>query len=314
MKSESKPASIPFSITPDAEDYLRNQLNGMPPHVHPVLMMTTDQTDGLNPPQWHYEGQSFIIAYSDTNEKPEVESTELELLGRPVAIELSALKQLSGRTLSLRRVAPSLGLMGTKRYVLVADSVPDLPGSYHETSVSPEQKKRLFSIATLTILGGFAGMGVTWIGSCIIFSMFKLPLDRFLPLSLPVFVIGWIAGAIISFIFFRSVFKTDGRTKFRQEQTQRKYLGYGGLEAQLDWWVFLGIPVPLTGILVLSIEPFAHTVGGKTAFAIGPMMVILGASLYFCDRIPRRLVFRFGILGWLLTFALGFWYFKTHGP
>src|SRR5580658_2969314 len=111
MNRESNLASIPFSIAPDAEDYLRNRLNEMPSEAHPVLMMTMSQTDGLNPPRWCYEGQSFIIAHFDTSEKPDVEYTESELFGRRVAIESSALKQLSGRSLGLRRVASNRGLM-----------------------------------------------------------------------------------------------------------------------------------------------------------------------------------------------------------
>ena len=114
----------------------------MPPQAHTVMMMTMSQTDGLNPPRWRYEGQSFIIAYFDTDEKMDVEYTESELLGRRVAIESNALKQLSGRTLCLRRVASSRGLMKVKRYVLVADSVPELPSPHLEAGVSPEQTKR----------------------------------------------------------------------------------------------------------------------------------------------------------------------------
>jgi hypothetical protein len=144
--------------------------------------------------------------------------------------------------------------------------------------------------------------------------MLKISSAKLLPLIFPLFVIGWIVGAIISFVFFRSLLKTSGRTTFSQVQKQRKYLGYGGLEAQLNWWIFLGIQIPLTGILIFSIEPFAHTVGEKSGFAVGSIVVMFAATMYVCDRISQRLVFRFGILGWLLTFALGFWYFKTHGP
>src|ERR1700677_2043387 len=131
----------------------------MPSEAHPLFMMTMSPTDGLNPPRWCYEGQSFIIAHFDTSEKPEVEYTESELFGRRVAIESSALKQLSGRSLGLRRVASNRGLMKIKRYVLVANSFPEPPSPHFEARVSPEQTKRLFSIAAMTILGGFTGMG-----------------------------------------------------------------------------------------------------------------------------------------------------------
>jgi ABC-type molybdate transport system permease subunit len=130
----------------------------------------------------------------------------------------------------------------------------------------------------------------------------------------PLFVIGWIAGAVVSFRFFKSVFKSSGRTRFAQERTQRKYFGYSGLEGELNWWVFIGIPVPLTAILILLIEPFARTVGEKSGVAVGAIIVIFGAAMYFCDRLPQRLVFRLGIFGWVFTLAFGYWYFKTYGP
>jgi hypothetical protein len=157
-------------------------------------------------------------------------------------------------------------------------------------------------------------MGVIWILSGIVISILKIPFEKLLPLTFRLFVIGWIVGAIISFVFSRSFFKTTGRTKFSQEQKQRKYLGYGGLDAELNWWVFLGIPVPLTAILIFAIEPFARTVGEKSGIAVGVIVVMFAATMFFCDRLPQRLVFRLGILGWVLTFAMGFWYFKTHGP
>ncbi len=316
MKRESNLSSIPFSITPDAENYLRNQLNEMPSEAHPVFLMTMSQNDGLNPPRWYYEGQSFIIGYLDTNEKTEAEYTEAELLGRRVAIESSALKHLSGRTLGLRRVASSRGLMKVNRYVLVADSVHKRPSPHFEAGVSSEQMKRQFSIAALTILGGFTGMGVIWIASALVVSSLRIPIERLFSNSIiiPLFVVGWIAGAIVSLNFFKSVFKTSGRTKFAQEQKQRKYFGYGGLDTELNWWAFLGIPVPLTAILIFSIEPYARTVGEKSGIAVGAIVVMFAVAMFFCDRLPQRLVFRFGILGWLFTFALGFWYFKTHGP
>jgi len=86
---------------------------------------------------------------------PKIEFTESELFGRRVAIESDALKQLSGRTLNLRRVDARYGLMKNTRYVLVADSAPESPISTFEADDSNESTKRSFSIVTLTILGGF---------------------------------------------------------------------------------------------------------------------------------------------------------------
>lgn len=314
MNRESNPGSLPFSITPDAKDYLRNRLNEMPSGLRPVLMMTMCQTDGLNPPRWRYKGRSFIIGFSDANEKTEMEYTESELLGRHVAIESETLKELAGQTLDLRRVGATRGLMKMPRYVLVANSAAESPSAGFEMNASAEQTRRVVSIAFLTILGGFTGMGVIWIVSALVVSMLRIPLERLFSIMFPLFVAGWIAGAIVSFNFFKSVFKTGGTTKFAQEQKQRKYFGYGGLGAELNWWVFLGIPVPLTAILIFAIEPFARTVGEKSGIAVGAIVVMLAAAMFFCDRLSPRLVFRLGILGWVLTFALGLWYFKTQGP
>jgi hypothetical protein len=305
---------IPFSITSDAEDYLRNRLNQMPPEVQPFLMITMSQSDGLNPPRWSYEGQSFIVGYFNSTEKPKTDYTESELFGRRVAIESSALKQLAGHTLSLRRVNARYGLMKNTRYVLVADSVPESPVSAFGADDSNERAKGYFSIAALTILGGFTGMGIIWLMICIIVPLLKIPESKFLPLIFPSFIAGWIIAAIVSFFFFRFVYKTKRRTKFVREQTERKYLGYGGLDADLSWWIFGGIPTPLIIALVLFLERFARTVGQKTAVVFLAIMIVGVPVMYFSDRIPRRIVIQLGLLGWALTIIGLYWYFKTYGP
>ena len=310
MKPQSHPVSIPFSITSDAEDYLRDRLNGMPPEAHPVLVMTMCQTDGLKPTRWCYKGQSFILGDCDTT----ADCTEFELLGRPITIETDALKQLSGRTLGLRRVNASRGIINTPRYVLVLDSTSQSPDRCFATGVSPEQIKRALSITALTILGGFTGMGVIWLVSAGVVSLLKIPLERFSPLTFPLFVTGWILGAFISYLFFRPMFKTTGRPQFAQEQIQKKYLGYGGLALRVNYYVFLGIPILLTGIGIFILMPFAHTVGEKTGLVFSAVMVVFTPCMYFCDRLPSRLVLSLGVLGWMLTAALGYWYFTTHGP
>ena len=177
--------SIPFSITPDAGDYLRNRLSEMPRGAKPVLMMTMSQTDGEKPPRWIYEGQSFIIGYFDPTEMPKEEYAESELFGHPVAIESDAMKQLSGRTLILRRVDARYGLMKNTRCVLVADSAPESPISTFEADDSNVSTKRSFSIVALTILGGFTGMGIIWVVGGIIASTLKIPDSKFLPLTIP---------------------------------------------------------------------------------------------------------------------------------
>ena len=309
MKSKSPPASIPFSITPEAEDYLRDRLKSLPSGAHAVLLMTMCQTDGLNPPRWTYEGQSFIFTfYLDSDEKTDLDSTEHELFGHQVAIESNALKQLSGRTLDLRSVAASRGLVNVSRYVLTTDSNSgQIEANANKSKITP-------STIALTILGGFTGMGVAWLSSSMVVILFKISFEKILPLTFPVFAAGWIAGAIISFFFFKSVFKTNGRTRFAQQRVQQKYFGYTGPGADLDLWIFLGLPIPAAGILIFALEPFARTVGGKSAIIGVAIVLVFGVSMYFGDRLRRRWIRPLGFLGWALTFALGYWYFKTYGP
>lgn len=304
-------ASIPFSITPDAEDYLRERLREMPPEAKPVLMMTTSQTDDERPPRWHFKGRSFTIGYFDPAEKPKQEYVESELFGRPIEIEPDALKHLTDHTLSLRRVHPDYGLMDIPRYVLVADSGPKSSASTFE---SGERVKRGLSIAALSILGGFSGMGVTWIGTAMVALALRIPEDKFMPLAFSLLIVGWIIGATVSFLFFRSLFSPSGRTEFAQEERERRYLGYGGLGAQFGWWIFLGVPASLTGILIFAHEPLTRSNGQKAGIAVVVVMVVFGVSMYFCDRLPRRLIIWLGVVGWIVTILFGYWYFKTHGP
>src|SRR5579863_6279775 len=101
--------SVPFAISPDAADFLRDRLDEFPAGTQPVLMRATSQNDGLNPPRWSYNGESFVIGYFDSGEKPKEKCIESELFGRRVAIDPEALKHLSGRTLGLRRVDADYG-------------------------------------------------------------------------------------------------------------------------------------------------------------------------------------------------------------
>src|ERR1700744_1703940 len=105
MKPES--THLSFSITPDAESYLRHQLNQFfsDSDSHPVLIMTEYRSDGQKLPRWEYNGVSFILDELDPNEKADAEYSEHKLLGRSVAIQLAALNALSGHALSLKYVA-----------------------------------------------------------------------------------------------------------------------------------------------------------------------------------------------------------------
>jgi MFS family permease len=308
--------SVPFSITPDAENFLRNRINLMPHEAHPVLMMATSQSDGLKSPRWFYEGESFVIDYFDPKEKPEIELSKFYLFGRSVGIEPSALKSLSGHFLNLRKVDASRGLLNVARYVLVAGSTPEPLAHARGENVNTDNIKRGLAIGSLTILGGFTGMGVFWIISGFIALTLGIPEEKLFQLKVIYFLFlpGWILGAIVSFLFFRSVYKADGKTKFEQEQKQRKYLGYGGLQAQVNGWTFFGIPASLMAILIWVLLPFAHTDTQKAYGTVVLLMIVFGGSMYFCDKMPRRFIMRLGLLGWAITLVLGYFYFKIHGP
>jgi hypothetical protein len=297
-------------MTPDAEDYIRSRLSSMTPDAEPVIVRETrlgEPLDGSGKKiHWWYEGENFLIAYFPPGAKPQTE--QVELLGRSVSITPEALRQLAGQTLTLRRVNPTYGLLNAPQYVLLAESAPEV------SFKTNDRTKNNVSIAALTVLGGFSGMGIIWIVICILIPLLKIPENKFLPLIFPSFIAGWIVSAVVSFFFFRSVFKAKGRTKFVQEQMQRKYVGYGGLSSQLNWWIFVGIPMPLIIALVLVLEQFARTVGQKTAVVFVAIVMVGVPVMYFSDRIPRRMIIRLGLLGWALTIIGGFWYFKTHGP
>ena len=297
-------------MTPDAEDYIRSRLDAMPPDAEPVIVRETklgEPLDGSGKKiRWWYEGENFLISYFAPGEQPQTE--QVELLGRCVSVTPEALRQLAGQTLTLRRVNPTYGLVSVPRYVLVADSAPDI------SLETEDRAKSNFSIAALTVLGGFSGMGIIWIMICILVPLLKIPENKFEPLIIPAFITGWIVSAIVSFFFFRSVFKAKGRTKFVQEQMEGKYVGYGGLSSQLNWWLFIGIPTPLIIALVLVLEQFARTVGQKTAAVFAAIVMVGVPVMYVSDRIPRRIIIRLGVWGWALTIIGGCWYFKTHGP
>ncbi len=282
----------------------------MPQDADPVIVRETklgEPLDGRGKKiRWWYEGENFLVCYFLPAEKPQTE--QIELLGRSVSITPEALKQLAGQTLTLRRVNPAYGLVNVPRYVLIADSAPDV------SLETEDRTKSNFSIAALTVLGGFCGMGIIWIIICIVAPLLKIPESKFLPLIFPSFITSWIVSAIVSFYFFRSVFNANGRTKYVQEQMEGKYVGYGGLSSQLNWWLFIGIPTPLIITLVLILEQFARNVGQETAVVFVAIMMVGVPVMYFSDRIPRRIVIRLGLLGWVLTIIGGYWYFKTHGP
>ncbi|MGH7979084.1 MAG: hypothetical protein ACREE6_06885, partial [Limisphaerales bacterium] len=91
--------SIPFEIAPDAEAFLRDRINETPPETQPVLVRATSQTDGLKQARWFHQGESFMIDRGQSRGARRKDCAEFEILGRVLAVDLDALKYLSGRVL-----------------------------------------------------------------------------------------------------------------------------------------------------------------------------------------------------------------------
>lgn len=307
------PAATPFSITPDALDYICNRIAKMPAGVLPEIILAESQTDGEQPPRWRYDGKSFIMGYYDSDQdregEPKPESFEIQ--GYHLAANADVLKELAGRTLALRRVDASRGVMKQARSVLVAVSAGELARLGNNDSA---EKKRVASIIALSVLSGFTGMGVFWVVVCPVLMVSNPAGGKFLPYILPLLFTGWVVGAVIGFFFFRSIYQTKGRTRFRQEQIAKKYLGEGGLDMDLSMLVFAGIPIPLTAIALLILEPLTRTDAQKSGVAVAAIVVMFAVSMILCERLPHRWVFRLGLSGWVVSVVIGYLFFKIHGP
>ena len=117
---------LPFSITPEAAEFLRELMSKMPPEAEPSLFTVEKLGDSIDSrgekTRWWYEGENFLIGCYEPSEKPRMMQS-FDLLGRRVSIEPETLQRLTGRTLSLRPVAVRYGwFCKQERYVLVAAS------------------------------------------------------------------------------------------------------------------------------------------------------------------------------------------------
>ncbi|HEY1787360.1 MAG TPA: hypothetical protein VGJ73_04360 [Verrucomicrobiae bacterium] len=203
-----------------------------------------------------------------------------------------------------------IGIFNTPGYVLVAESADAQP----EKDSAPVTN--YLSIAGLTVLGSFTGMGVTWIVYAIIAAVWKFPADRLFESSLvwPLLITGWILGAVIGFFYSRPVFKSDGRSGYSRNQNQRNYMVRLDARVNLEWSMFLGMPAPLIALVIFILGRLPLTLEQKAYGSLAVSMVILGATMYLCDRIPRRLLFWLGPFGWLLALIMTYWFFSVDGP
>ena len=81
------------------------------------------------------------------------------------------------------------------------------------------------------------------------------------------------------------------------------------------WIVFAGVPAIAMALLACSYESLAHAVGERYApyVGLGIAAVIWILSLKAYDYIPKRLILPIGVIGWIVTLSLGYW-FLNHGP
>ena len=113
-------APLPFTIAPDAADYLRDRLGNPPQGQEPALITVLAQGEGSgDATRWWFEGEHFMVGYYNIGQRREAQ--HLEVLDHQVSIVPETLQRLSGRTLTLRRVVERRGwFRRVTRDVLVA--------------------------------------------------------------------------------------------------------------------------------------------------------------------------------------------------
>ena len=80
------------------------------------------------------------------------------------------------------------------------------------------------------------------------------------------------------------------------------------------WIIFLGVAFALGAMLWYAKKPLENLVGQR-AFpyvVYGLVMVICVWHMLLYNRCPRRLVIPLGIIGWISTFALQWWFVLKH--
>src|SRR5258706_5554314 len=90
-----------------------------------------------------------------------------------------------------------------------------------------------------------------------------------------------------------------------------------GIGPQGRWFIFFGIPVAILGVLLVTtlphgLEPgLANAVGEKALpYVLFFTPVAVGiAALVLYKYVPKRLVIRLGIVGWIVGLLLIYWYF-----
>jgi len=108
-------APLPFSVSPEAADYMRSIMQPPRPGQELALITVLRQAElaGGREQVW-FDGEHFMICVYDVGQRPQAE--HIDLLGHSVSIVPSTLESLRGRTLTVRR---SVDCSGESRDVLV---------------------------------------------------------------------------------------------------------------------------------------------------------------------------------------------------
>jgi hypothetical protein len=103
---------------------------------------------------------------------------------------------------------------------------------------------------------------------------------------------------------------------FRQKGVCEIYMEeiVGGKKEQIGnagrWAIFSGAPMVLYALQACTYERLVHVVGERLGpyigLGIGGIIIVLSLIVY--DHVPRRLVFPIGIVGWIVTLSLMYWY------
>jgi hypothetical protein len=172
---------------------------------------------------------------------------------------------------------------------------------------------RILSVGGFAVLAGLSGFGATWlvvgILAKVIFKTIDSQLD-FAAKSMPILMIGGIVGFIIGLVISLKVATADPKT---EEEVEKKYIGQTG---RLK--IYFGAPIFImaaAGMLTSLFESLERLIGPSVApyVMLGMALLILAAAWALYDHIPEKVIIPIGIIGWMLTLSLIFW-FCFYGP
>jgi hypothetical protein len=174
----------------------------------------------------------------------------------------------------------------------------------HSHNVRPTLK-RLFLRGAFAVLGGFGGVGLAWI----VLALKTHPKTRsgfgeLLAGCGPALAIGGLFGFFAS--LGMALFLFRDRSPLAQKELEKRFIGDRGL-----WKIYAGVPMFFVAVLaMLGYETLAKVVGESAApyISLLVLLVVVGISLYFFERIPRSLILPIGLLGWMLLIGFACWY------